>query len=291
MPHGLLNLNKPAAMTSRRAVDVIQHLAWPAKVGHAGTLAPLATGVLVVCVGVATRLIEYVQQMPKSYTGVFLLGRHSPTEDLEGEVTELENPPVPTLEQLAAAARAMVGPIQQRPPAFSALKVRGQRAYDLARKGRTVELQPRPITVHSLRVVKYEYPELVLDIECSSGTYVRSLGRDLAESLGTAAVMSALVRTAIGCFRVEDAVDPKALTPETLAERLQPMSLAVQGLPPVILSEEEAVRIRNGLTIERPLPCPGVEELAGLDATGQLRAILRPRGPGLLGALRNLPTE
>ena len=288
MPHGLLTLDKPAAITSRDAVDLVQRLVRPAKVGHAGTLDPLATGVLVVCVGSATRLIEYVQRQPKSYTGTFLLGRRSPTEDVEGEVVELDDPPVPTREQLDQAAQGLVGRIEQRPPAFSALKVAGRRAYDLARQGQEVELKPRPITIYALEVVRYDYPELVLRIECGGGTYVRSLGRDLAERLGTAAVMSALVRTAIGPFRLEEAIDPRELTPENLPEHLLPMALAVESLPRVVLSEEEIVRIRTGLTIARESPLADAAEIAALDAAGRLIGILRPRGPGLLGPWRNL---
>ena len=250
MPSGLLNLNKPSGITSRQAVDVVQRLARPAKAGHAGTLDPLATGVLVVCVGAATRLIEYVQRMPKGYCAAFLLGRHSPTEDIEGEVTELPNPPVPTLDQLVAAARRFVGRIQQRPPAFSALKVEGRRAYQLARRGDKLELQARPIEIHRIEVARYEYPELALEVECGSGTYIRSLGRDLAESLGTAAVMSALVRTFIGGFRLDESVNPRQLTRENWQSRLHPPLRAVEHLPRVQLSAEEVVRVRNGLTIE-----------------------------------------
>ena len=142
---GLLNLNKPTGMTSRRAVDIVQRLAWPAKVGHAGTLDPLATGVLVVCVGPATRLIEYVQRMPKRYVAAFLLGRQSPTEDIEGQVTELLGARVPTADEVRAAASRFVGRIQQRPPAFSALKVGGRPAYELARQGRPAHLAARPV--------------------------------------------------------------------------------------------------------------------------------------------------
>lgn len=291
MPHGLLNLDKPAAATSRQAVDLVQRLVRPLKAGHAGTLDPLATGVLVVCVGAATRLIECVQQMPKRYTGTFLLGRHSPTEDIEGEVTELEHPAIPTHEEIVVAGRSLVGQIEQRPPAFSALKVGGRRAYDLARKGERVDLASRPITVYALQVARYDYPELVLEIECSGGTYVRSLGRDLAQRVGTAAVMSALVRTAIGRFRVEDAVDPRQLTRENWAQHLQPMSRAVDALPQVVVTNDEIVRIRNGLSIARESAPSEDQQIAALDAAGRLVAILRPRGPGLLGPLRNLLAE
>ena len=148
---GLLNVDKPAGMTSRDAVDLVQRLARPAKVGHAGTLDPLATGVLVICVGAATRLIEYVQRMPKRYVGTFLLGRSSTTEDIEGQVTLLSDPPIPAAAQIEAATEKFVGSLLQRPPAFSALKVAGKRAYDLARRGEAVELKPRPVEVYALK--------------------------------------------------------------------------------------------------------------------------------------------
>jgi tRNA pseudouridine55 synthase len=260
------------------------------RVGHAGTLDPLACGVLVVAIGAATRLIRFVQRMPKSYRGVFLLGRSSPTEDVEGEVAVLENAPRPTLDEIVAAAGLLVGRIQQRPPAFSALKVQGRRAYKLARAGRLVELKAREVTVHRLAVVSYAYPELVLEIECGGGTYVRSLGRDLAESLGAAAVMSALERTAIGGFRLADAVDPCQLTPESCAARVLPLVRAVEMLPKVVLSAEEIARIHHGLTISREV-LPPAAEIAAVDATGRLAAILGPIDGGRLRTLCNLPIE
>jgi tRNA pseudouridine55 synthase len=266
-------------MTSRRAVDCVQRVSCCRRVGHAGTLDPLASGVLMVCVGQATRLIEYVQQLPKRYAATFLLGRHSPTEDMEGEVTELAGVPVPTLEQLAEAARGFTGEISQRPPAFSALKIAGRRAYELARRGLPVELEPRTITIYRLAVVGYDYPELRLDIECSSGTYVRSLGRDLAESLGTAAVMSGLVRTAIGPFGLSEAVLPDQLTSENWTSALLPPRRAVEQLPQVELSDEQAARLRNGQTIACAI-APTERELAAVDVQGELVALLAMREPG-----------
>ncbi len=289
--NGLLNLNKPTGMTSRVAVDRVGRLIGRLKAGHAGTLDPLASGVLVVCIGKATRLMEYVQQMPKHYRATFLLGRESPTEDLEGEVRELHDPPIPSLGQIEEASAALTGWIQQRPPVFSALKIQGRRAYELARKGREVHLEPRRIVVHRIQVEAYEYPELRLAIECGSGTYVRSLGRDLALSLGTAAVMSGLVRTAIGGFRVEDAIEPGRLTRENWAEHLWPPLRAVEGLARVELSAEEVVRVRNGLPIPRTVLPSDSGQFAAVDPAGRLAAILVPRGPDLLGPLRNLLGE
>lgn len=287
---GLLNLSKPVGVTSRQVVNQVQRLARRTKFGHAGTLDPLASGVLVVCAGPATRLIRYVQQMPKRYTGTFLLGRRSATEDVEGDVVELQDPPVPTLDQIVQAASQLTGRVQQRPPAYSALKVNGRRAHALARKGHQVELKPRPIMVYRLEVVAYDYPEFRLEIECGSGTYVRSLGRDLAESLSTAAVMSALVRTAIGSLTIDEAVDPAELSRDRWTDRLLPPWRAVESLPRVELGAEEILEIRAGQAISKPDPSSGASDLAACDADGRLLAILVPRGPGLLGPSLNFPS-
>lgn len=276
---GILNLHKPSGITSRRGVDCVQRVGRCRRVGHAGTLDPLASGVLVICVGQATRLIEYVQQMPKRYTGTFLLGRFSPTEDIEGEVTLLADPPIPSLEELRAAAARLTGPILQRPPAFSALKVAGRRAYELARHGIPVELPPRPVTIYRLEVADYRYPELQVEVECSSGTYVRSLGRDLAESLGTAAVMSALVRTAVGSFTLEEAIPPERLSPENWSDYLLPLRRAVEGLPVLDLSDEQLAAIRLGQKI--PYTRLPLSTVAAVDAAGRLVALLEAKGDRL----------
>lgn len=276
---GILNVAKAGGMTSRRVVDKVQRFVRPAKAGHAGTLDPLATGVLVVCIGQATRLIEYVQRMPKTYEGTFLLGRTSDTEDVEGTIVELVNPPEPTREAIEQAAMKFFGTVQQRPPAYSALKVQGQRAYDLARAGKTVDLAPRPVEIYGIDVMDYQYPELRLRIRCGSGTYVRSLGRDLAESLGTGAVMSALVRTAIGPFKLADACDLETLTTDELLRRLQPPSMAVAGLPSVVLDERERRTLNFGQSIEKQAPCE-TNELVGLTESGALCSILESAGEG-----------
>jgi tRNA pseudouridine55 synthase len=288
-PSGLINVLKPGGMTSRAVVDRVQRWVRPAKVGHAGTLDPLATGVLVVCVGPATRLIEYVQRLPKRYTGTFLLGRQSTTEDIEGEVIELPDARRPTREELEHAAARLVGTIQQRPPQFSALKVAGRRAYDLARRGEQVDLAPREITIYRCQLGEFEYPRFVLDIECSGGTYVRSLGRDLAESVGSAAVMSALVRTAIGHFNIANAWTLDRLNADTLGQALLPTAEAVRALPAIVLSPAEAIRIGLGQTIDTPAPDAMAHDLAAFDDQGRLVSILRRRPDGSLGPIRNFP--
>jgi tRNA pseudouridine55 synthase len=292
LPCGILNLHKPAEMTSRQAVDFVQRLTRPARAGHAGTLDPLATGVLVVCVGAATRLIGYVQRMRKQYTGTFLLGRQSPTEDIEGDVTEVPNAPIPTWEQIVAAAGRFVGRIEQRPPAYSALKVAGRPAYKLARQGQQPQLAARPVEVHGVDVAEYQYPKLVLNVSCGSGTYIRSLGRDLAESLGTSAVMSALVRLSIGSFVLDEAIDPRALSGDNLRQCLRSPLQAVEYLPRVQLSVDEVTRLRHGLTITRTAESEGPQrEIVALDPAGELVGILTPGLAGELITLRNMPME
>lgn len=290
-PIGLLNVNKPAGMTSRQVVDRVLHIVKPAKCGHAGTLDPLATGVLIVCVGRATRLIAYVQQQPKTYRAEFLLGRTSDTDDTDGEVvTQDETPPI-TRVQIEDALPLFVGEIEQTPPQFSAIKVQGRRAYALARKGKSVDLKPRPVTVHRIDFIAFDSPKLTLEIECGSGTYIRSIGRDLGQQLGCGAVMSALERTRIGAFTSQDALSLEALTDgRSLTTPLHPLIDAVPSLPRHTCTPGEAADVCQGrrLTgisdIDR-LPTDA-EEAALVDETGHLLAIaeidrrhasLRPR--------------
>jgi tRNA pseudouridine55 synthase len=286
---GLLNINKPQGLTSRDVVNRVQRLVRPVKVGHAGTLDPLATGVLVVGVGSATRLVEHVQRMKKVYDAQFLLGRTSDTEDVEGDIVPLENPPEPTLSQIESLLPRFVGRIEQVPPAFSALKVKGKRAYDLARRGESFKLEPRPVTIYAIKLLEFQYPQLRLEITCGSGTYIRSLGRDLAVALGSGAVMSNLDRTAIGDFRTDNACQIDELTADGLAERLLPARLAVADLPTVQLDDEQLERIRHGMTIENRWEEQG-DEVAAVDRQGQLVAILTGRRGGTLGPLRNFIT-
>lgn len=274
---GLLNINKPPGWTSRDVVNRVERLVRPAKAGHAGTLDPLATGVLVVCVGSATRLIEYVQGGRKKYRATFLLGRESDTEDVSGNVMLFADAPIPKREAIVAALPGFVGALLQRPPAYSALKVQGKRAYALARQGKAVELAPRPIEIFALSLVGYAYPELVLDVECSSGTYVRSLGRDIALALGTRALMSGLVRTAVGPFTIGAAIDLAELTAADTSAHLQPMTLAVSHLPSITLIAEQVTHATQGkrLTLAESF---AADEIAALDASGRLVAILSRAG-------------
>jgi tRNA pseudouridine55 synthase len=278
-------------MTSRDAVNRIERLVRPAKAGHAGTLDPLATGVLVICVGQATRLIRFVQMMRKQYRATFLLGRQSETDDLEGEVIEIPNAIEPTRAALDAVLTRFVGDIEQRPPAHSAIKVAGRRAYKLARRGKAVDLPARTVTIHRLVVRRYEYPELDLDIECGSGTYIRALGRDIGAALGTAAVMSALERTAIGPFCVSDALDPDKLSANTIAEHFRPALVATADLPRVMLTDAELIEIRHGRSIARPHAEPSAAEWAAINSAEQLVAILHEKHEGQLWPVHNFSSR
>jgi tRNA pseudouridine55 synthase len=274
---GILNINKPAGITSRRAVDHVAKLVRPEKAGHAGTLDPLATGVLVVCVGKATRLIELVQEQPKSYHATFLLGRQSDTDDITGTVTEVPVAREVTRKEIESRLPEFVGRIEQVPPSFSAVHVDGRRAHERARAGQSVELSPRTVEVLRLQITRFAYPELELDIDCGSGTYVRSISRDLGQVLGCGAVMSALVRTRIGPYRIEDAVGLDQLTRETVdAALLDPMTAAAQ-LPKRVANSEETALVQAG----RAIP---VGDLVGagqgdstviVDGTGTLLSLAR----------------
>ena len=295
---GILNINKPPGCTSRDVVNCIERLARPARCGHAGTLDPLASGVLVVCVGRATRLIRYVQRMPKRYRATFLLGRSSPTDDVEGEIAPLPDAPQPSREVIEALLPRFVGSIEQRPPDYSAIKIAGKRAYELARRGEALELAPRTVTIYRLAVERYDYPELELEIECGSGTYVRALGRDLAAALGTATVMSTLERTAIGGFAAEDAVRLDDLKSEAdVLPNLHPPLSAVTSLPRVMLTDDQHIEIHHGRPIARPTGATGrasvtaTTEWAAVDESGQLVAILYDKRAGEFWPAMNFSSQ
>jgi tRNA pseudouridine55 synthase len=246
---GLLLLDKPGGITSRAALD--RALRWfprGTRMGHTGTLDPLATGLLVLCLGRATRLAEYVQRMAKTYRAGLQLGARSDTDDADGLVTPVTGASAPDAAAVAACLAGFVGTIDQVPPAFSAAKVTGQRAYDLARAGQEVALQARPVTIHSIVILSYAYPYLELEVRCGKGTYIRSLARDLGERLGCGALVVSLRRTRVGPFAVEDAVSLET-NPETACSRLLPAEAALAELPQLHLSMRLVTRLCQGQTI------------------------------------------
>ncbi|QDU64548.1 tRNA pseudouridine synthase B [Planctomycetes bacterium Pan216] len=241
-----LAIDKPGAMSSRRVVDIVGRCVGTRKVGHAGTLDPLATGVLVTAIGRATRLVEYVQRMPKTYEAEFQLGATSDTDDIEGEVHVREDVVMPDEATIRKALEPFVGTIDQVPPAYSALKLEGRRAYDLARRGEEVVLNARPVTIHAITLLGLELPRLRLRIECGSGTYIRSLARDLGERLGTGGLMSALRRTAIGSFVAERAVTIDELSTGAWREKIEPLEKGVEHLPRLVIAPEKTWAFSQG---------------------------------------------
>ncbi len=269
-------------------VNRIQRLVRPDKVGHAGTLDPLAEGVLVVAIGQATKLIEKIQQTTKVYRGAFLLGHSSDTEDVEGEVVELPYALAPSESELSQACRQMCGENSQLPPQYSALKVGGKRAYDLARRGIKAELKPRVVRIDSCELLRYEYPEFELKIVCGSGTYVRSIGRDIAASLGSAAVMSALTRTAVGPFHLDEAIDLESIDEKKLATSLAPIAIAVADLVRLELTAEEVVLLGHGRQISDRFEGDW-ESAAAFASNGRLAAIVAPVSPDRIRSVKNFP--
>lgn len=220
--NGWLVVDKAAGMTSRDAVNRVQR--WfprGAKIGHTGTLDPLATGVLVLCIGSTTKLAHVVQGMGKSYTSTFRLGATSDTDDADGIVTATPAAVDPGEARVREALAAFVGTIEQLPPAFSALKVNGQRAYDLARKGNAVTLAPRPVHVEAVRLVAYQWPFAEVEVDCGKGTYIRSIARDLGAKLGVGGLVATLRRTRVGIFTAEMGV-PLDAEPSAAREKLLP---------------------------------------------------------------------
>ncbi|MCX8066712.1 MAG: tRNA pseudouridine(55) synthase TruB [Anaerolineae bacterium] len=245
---GILNINKPYGLTSHDVVDRVRRLASQRQVGHAGTLDPLATGVLLVCLGSATRLAEFLMDSPKLYRARVRLGITTDTYDAEGTVVA-QRPVTVSREDVDRALERFRGPILQVPPMFSALKKGGRPLYHLARRGETVDRAPRPVEIYRLDLVEWAPPDLTLEILCSPGTYIRSLAHDLGEALGCGAYLAGLVRLASGEFRLEDAVELDALTRERLSRVLLPPDAALQRFPALHLTPAEARSVGHGQDI------------------------------------------
>lgn len=286
---GVVNVLKPPGLTSRDAVDAVQRLLPRPrpKIGHAGTLDPLATGVLVVCLGAATRLVPYLQDQRKRYRGTFRLGESSSTDDVTGEITVSDPSPQVSESALREALTHFLGTIKQVPPRVSAVHVGGQRAYHLARKGVEFELAAKEVEVDSIHLEAFDGREFTVDIVCGGGTYVRSIGRDVGQLLGCGALMTALVRTAVGPYTLETATSLERLAADRLPAAIQPGLTAVAHLPRVLVTAEETQRIRCGQIV--PLTTAETAfttetEVAAVDGEGSLVALGKLRIPGTLFA-------
>jgi tRNA pseudouridine55 synthase len=283
-PDGFLVLDKPAGPTSRDVINRIQRWFPPrTRVGHAGTLDPLATGVLVAAVGAATKLVSYVQSMPKTYQARLRLGQVSDTDDAAGHTEVVSAAEAPSPPMVQECLERFCGEIEQIPPNFSAAKQDGRRAYHLARRGQQVSLKPRRVHVYSIEVVHYEYPDLDLVVKCGKGTYIRALARDIGQELRCGALVQSLRRTAIGAFTLEQAVDLNLAAGQG-RQRLLPLAVALSDLPNLELSQSEIVRFRQGqrLTLQQPLEPVGeravYDQSQTLIGIGRIdaKAILQP---------------
>lgn len=244
--HGWLVLDKPLGLTSTRAVGTIKRLFDAQKAGHAGTLDPLATGMLPIALGEATKTVPFVQEGGKLYRFDLEWGSETSTDDAEGDVTATSDVR-PGETDVAAMLPRFTGTIMQRPPAFSAIKVNGERAYDLARAGETVELAERPVTITALTLLKHGTERSSFEMACEKGTYVRSLARDLAQALGTRGHVTALRRTRVGGFAEADMLTLEAIEAATDRDALlRPSAIALRHLPELRLGPEDAALLRNG---------------------------------------------
>jgi tRNA pseudouridine55 synthase len=289
---GILVVDKPIGPTSHDIVGLVRRLAATKRVGHGGTLDPFASGVLPLFLGRATRVVEFHLGERKRYRATVCFGASTTTDDLEGELTEATGP-APVRDIVEAELPGLIGTIEQRPPAYSAIKVGGRRAYAMARAGETVELRPRTVTIHELTLTGWDdidaqRPIAVLDVDCSAGTYVRALARDLGERVGSAAYLGALRRTAAGSFGVADALSLDAIReaanlPDGLTPLLKPIDTGLDRFPEVALSADEVDAVARGQFI-RPSAgfAPGADRYRLRARDGILVALAIPIDGGRL---------
>ncbi len=282
---GWVVLDKPLGMGSTQAVGKVRWLFSAEKAGHGGTLDPLATGVLPIALGEATKTVPFIMDGRKEYRFTLRFGEARSTDDGEGEVIATSDVR-PTDEAIRAALGQFTGEIEQMPPAFSALKIGGQRAYDLARAGETVDLKPRTVTIDRLELLARpdaDHADFV--VGCGKGTYIRSLGRDLAKALGTVGHLSALRRTAVGPFRDEAAISLPKLEAlghnSRLLGALVPVATALDDIPALALTGTQADRLRHGQPVLLTRDAPPSGTLVRAESGSKLVALVRSDGAAL----------
>ncbi len=273
---GLMLVDKPVGPSSHKIVSIVRKGSGVRKVGHAGTLDPRASGVLVLCLGSATRLSEYLSIASKRYEAVIRFGTSTETYDAEGDPLRITHA-VPEEEEIRALLPTFTGEIEQTPPPYSAIKIKGKKAYELARKGQVVELTPRKITVYQLDWVQFDPPDLTLSIECSAGTYIRSLAHDMGEELGVGAHLANLRRVKSGPFTLDDCVPLAELEQSFLAggwvDFVRPAAEALPELPIVKVAGKQLQDVMNGRSIPADSQPEGMARAIGPD--GDLVAILQ----------------
>jgi tRNA pseudouridine55 synthase len=283
---GFLNVDKPAGWTSFSVAAFVRRLSGVRRVGHTGTLDPAATGVLVVCLGGATRLSEYVMELPKAYRAVVRLGVTTDTFDAEGVPSSETDSSGVSREQVEQALPRFMGEIEQVPPLHSAIKYAGEPLYRYARSRREVHPRPRRVTIYDLRLLDFEPPLLTLELECGKGTYVRSLAHDLGQRLGCGAHLASLVRLRVGPFALEDACPlprlEQAFGEGRWGELILPPDTALAHWPRIDLADEQATAVRYGQALAAGGPESSPPEKA---ADGALARAYGPEGD-LLAILR-----
>ena len=251
---GIVNVMKPAGMTSHDVVAKLRRVYHTKKVGHTGTLDPDAVGVLPVCVGQATRLVEYFTEKDKTYKVIMKFGTETNTQDASGEVTVETELPSLSKAEFIAVTEQFIGEIKQVPPMYSAIKKDGQPLYKLARQGVEVEVEPRPVVIHGIKVLMYNKESAMLEVHCGKGTYIRTLCQDLGRACGSSAHMTYLMRLSSGMFTITDAVPLARLEQsETPEQFLQDMNSCLGDMPSLIITVGKMTeRLVNGLSQKAP---------------------------------------
>ncbi|KPL17402.1 MAG: hypothetical protein AMJ93_14960 [Anaerolineae bacterium SM23_84] len=281
---GILNINKPKGMTSHDVVTFVRRITGQRKVGHAGTLDPLATGVLLLCLGQATRVAEYLMASDKVYRANIRLGITTDTYDAEGEIVAVADADSVTRARVEQELSSLVGTLEQVPPMYSAIKHKGTPLYRLARRGQSVKRRPRTVQIRALRLLQWESPELEIEVHCSKGTYVRSLAHDLGQRIGCGAYLVSLTRLSSGSFRIAQSVSldelEQAASRGEIGRLLQSLDTALEAYPAITVDPTTESRIVLGQRVELPTP-PAARLCRVHGADGQLLALLRHRSDGL----------
>ena len=250
---GFLNIYKPKGITSFDVIRFLRRKSGIKKMGHIGTLDPAAEGVLVVAIGQATKLIEFMMDHDKKYMAEILLGKKSNTYDSEGEITELSSQK-PSEKEILKVLKSFLGKIEQIPPAYSAIKISGKRAYDLARAGKEVEMKKRNVVVHSIEMSDYNYPIVVLLIHCGTGTYIRSIANDLGEKLGVGAYLHSLKRTAVDNFTVDESCNMDEIEKNGIEKYIIPIERGVSEISKIHITQQEYTELQNGRFVKKEMP-------------------------------------
>lgn len=275
---GWLNVNKPSGLTSYQVISQLKRYVGPIRIGHAGTLDPLATGVLPVALGKATRTVEFMHRFPKTYVAEIELGVTTDTYDTEGEIIATNDPSLIDSETVEETLKGFIGAIEQIPPAFSALKQNGRSLYELARRGEAVQIAARPVFIHHIKLIEFNNPLVNIEAKCGSGTYIRSLAHDLGAILGVGAHLKNLKRVEYGEFNIKDSVALETIySIDDIINNLLPLELALTNLPVIELDAAAADKIICGV-----IP---IEVASSMDESGVYK--LHQKGRGLVAVADN----